>query len=262
MKDSKGRAHTLLLMVTAAIFVVFLVLLMARSDQRNKNRTQISLPGGGTVQPGVTPGTDENSGSITITPENVALVVQSLARPENYRQTLDRTLRADGIADTAVVQIWTRGQVQKVIVSQSHQVRHILTDGKDAYLWYEDDPGQVQRVTLPEGVTVEELCSVPSYETVIALPSASIQQCAYLRPELFDNAPCLYLSVQEGEAVIRDYWVNMSTGLLCMAEAKEEGESFFSLTQISMEELESDDRELTLQLCLPDGTAPFSTGAR
>ena len=147
----------------------------------------------------------------------------------------------------------------KLIVSEVGEVRHILTNGTAAYVWYADDPAAVRFSVLPENVTTDDLSGVLTYESIVALPTGSVKEAGYVQLSDFDDAPCLYVEAEDTEQL--RFWVNLSSGLLCRAESLRGGATEYELRQTRLLLLDDEDENLKAQMLLPDGKEPTFTEA-
>lgn len=259
MKNRNGNIRTLLLMVVAALFVVSAIGVFAFLGSRGGNRHGITLPPNDWQSPEITNGSEE--GFVTVTPENAPQIVENLVRPTNYHQSLRLTSLSNGNSGGQMTEIWAREGIWKIITRDGTQVRHILTDGKMAWLWYRDEPWRVETNELPQDISVDDLTGIPTYESIIDIPTSEILEAAYAPLSDAGNAPCLYvLSVNDSGYSTR-YWVDLSTGLLTRADCRMEDAEIYRMEQTGLSVLEKDDETLAEQMLLPDGTNPFATAA-
>lgn len=253
MKNRNGGIRTLLLMISAAFFVVLVIGLVAYFSSRSMEGSGIVLPDETTAAGSES---DDHSahGFVTVTTENAARLVESLHRPAVYHQVFRRYVGAETAA-AATVQLWVCNGVTKLVTTEGGQTRHILTDGSRAYLWYADESRRAQSLTLPEGVTIDDLSGVLTYESIVSLSPEEVRAAQYLTVE---NVPCLYVESLEGETTYR-WWVDMKTGLLRKAEGSAEESLIYSLEQTELQLLSAEDTVIQRQMCLPNGTTPFAT---
>lgn len=260
MENRNGRFRTLILMITAALFVVLGISVVAFLSSREGSRDAITLPPEG-WQPSDEMNASAGEGFVTVTKENAGQVVLDLKRPDCYHQTLSQTTSSDAASGHEITEIWVCGGVQKIVTTSGGQKRHILTDGKTAYLWYQDENWRVDSVTLPEGVTPDDLSGVLTYESIADIPPEEIREAAYQVLTELSDAPCLYVASENGAGVTTRFWVDLSTGLLCRAESLLSDSRVYLLEQTGLSVLAQNDAALQKQMLLPDGTQPLFTAS-
>lgn len=256
MDKRNGKIRTPVLMITAALFVALTISLVAFFSNRDANRTSITLPPENWQ--GAETTTSSEEGFVTVTAENAALVVENLKRPEYYHQTLLQVTAAETASARQTTELWVCGDVCKLITSVGGQTRHILTDGSTAYLWYRDETWNVESVALPQGVSIDDLAGILTYESIADIPVEEIAAAQYLQLTEQGGAPCLYVEAKEQGGVKR-FWVDLATGLLCLADCTADGSESYRIEQTGLSVLESDDEALLRQMLLPDGSDPFAT---
>ncbi|MBQ7565899.1 MAG: hypothetical protein IJT18_02165, partial [Oscillospiraceae bacterium] len=186
-----------------------------------------------------------------VTPENVPALVKSMARPARYHQTLTVEVFSGDDVGTQTVELWEADGVRKIRTAEGDRVRHILTNGETAWLWYGDDTRNVREIALPGDVTVDDLSGIPTYETLAQLPPDAFTEARYEAPETPDGAPCLYVETA-GETAAR-HWVDLSTGLLRQTELRRGDTLILRLRQTELELPDADDAALARAMRLPDG---------
>lgn len=167
---------------------------------------------------------------LEVTPETVAGVTATLARPVSYYRELTVESFWDGGSSTAQVQVWADGGwSHSVQALPSGAVRHDLTDGETLYYWYEGDEAYQ---TAPADQFSSDLAQhIPTYETVTELDPSEISAAGY---ELRGDLPCVWVEVRPGfSGLTWRYWVDVGTGLLVSAEAEEEGQPAYRMTAYS-----------------------------
>lgn len=256
MGKKNGNVRMLILMISAALFVVFAVSVVAYLAGRQPGGQGVTLPPA-----------DWNSGSdnpslfdgfVTVTQDNAAQLVLSLERPDSYCQTLTQTAVSGRQTTRMTTELWVSEGVWRIITSTGRQVRNVLTDGKTAYLWYQDDLRRVRSVTLPQDVTPDDLAGILTYEMIGRLPAEEIVQAEYRLLEELDSVPTLFVSCKNEALVETKFWVDLATGLLCKAESVLADDQVSQLIQTDLVVLDRSDQALRSQLLLPDGTDPFT----
>ena len=260
MKEQYRRGRTIFLMIAAAVFVVAVVFLLAEFSNGSQKKQGIVLPpesSGPITRP--TEG-ETNPDFVIITAENLENLIESFEIPLYYTQTLNRTIYGDGAVDISVIQIWNCDKIRKVEILQGGVTRHFLSDGETLYLWYGDDTDTVDQITLSAGLTMDDISGIPTYESSVNLLSEDILQAAYIPYTQAVDVHYLYLRTKQSKSITTDYWVDMSTGLLRMAETREGDVVLYSTDQDALTIFDTQD-ELLSRLQLPDGTMPFAIGA-
>ena len=130
-----------------------------------------------------------------------------------------------------------------------------------AYLWYRDETWRVESVALPEGVSPDDLAGILTYESIADIPAGEVRAAEYVLLAEQNAAPCLYVEAQGEKGPANRFWVDLATGLLCLADCAMDGSEIYRLEQTGLSVLESFDEELHRQMLLPNGTDPFATAS-
>ena len=186
--------------------------------------------------------------ALEVTPDTVQAVVATLSRPERYRREITvRRTWSGGERDAALCATvsapWTR--VDRDM--PDGQTRHVITDGRVAYLWYDGDETALRLPAGNIGADDEQL--IPTYEDVLKLPRERIALADYHRIE--SGVDCVYIETAQEDGVKERYWISVSTGLLVAAERLVEDNSVYWMEAGEPEEPPAD------AFALPDGTAPI-----
>jgi len=261
MENRTGSGRMLLLMISASFLVVAVIAVISYFATKQSEYTGITLPPATASRPENEPLDLTGEGFVSVSPQNAAAVVNTLRRPETYHQTLYKQIISDDTTGIFSVHIWVNGNICKLVLLESGQTRHILTDGSRVFIWYEDAADEIVSRDLPSGVSVDDLSGIPTYETIADLLPENIQDAEYRQLQEQDNAPCLYVRSSEPDGAALSLWVDLSTGLLCKAECVQEGKLRYSLHQSDLVVLDTSDAALNRQMLLPDGTDPFVTAA-
>ena len=237
----------------ATALVLFGVLIyMARSQSSNPDiilppgPSDISVP---TSDHGEQPDTDPFApNEIDITPQNVMKIVSDLTRPTEYT-AVNRTTRywAEGSASTSF-RVYVLGDCSRV---------DTLTDGSESSESYVIFTSSV--VYMPLGgqdqpiergaFTSDAAASMPTYEDVLSLSEKVIAGAGYTRK---NSRPCVWVQTQDEYDI--EYWIDLESGLLIAAEARQNGLQAWSFEQTELT-LGAPDRELFL---LPSGADALS----
>jgi hypothetical protein len=261
MKEQHRRGRTIFLLIAVAVFVVVLVFLLAEFSNGAQKKQGIVLPQGSS-EPTTRP-TDEgtNPDFVIVTPENLSALVESFEIPTCYAQTLSQTVYGDGAVDISVIQIRSYATLRKMEILQSGITRHLLSNGETLYLWYGDDPSKVEEIRLSADISVEDIAGIFSYASVASLPKEEIVQVAYIPLTQAVDTHYLYLSTKHSGNIVTDYWIDMTTGLLHMAETREGDVVLYSLEKDSFEVFDTQEEDFLGHFVLPDGVAPFAIEA-
>ncbi len=256
MDRKKENLRTLILMVSAALFVVLVVAVFAFFSTSRSSGDGVTLPQDD-WQAGDLPALSDDF--ITVTPDNAADVVRSLSRPGSYRQTLTQTTYSGSSSSRQTTELWVCDGVWKIAAAAGGQTKHILTDGITAHLWYQDDSRRVRSVTLPQGMIPDDLAGIMTYETIGNLSAEEILRAEYCQPEDLGGVPCLFVASKNEAGLETRFWVDLSTGLLCKAESLQGENTVFRLVQTELVIMDRTDEALQSHLLLPDKSNPFTS---
>ena len=261
MKEQHRRGRTIFLLIAVAVFVVALVFLLAEFSNGSQKKQGIVLPQGSS-EPANRPLDEEtNPDFVIVTPENLAALAESFDLPVCYTQILNQTIYGDNAVDFSVIQIRSYAGLRKIEILQSGVTRHLLSDGETLYLWYGDDTSAVERLRLSADVSLEDVAGIFSYASVASLPTEEITQVAYIPLTQAVDVHYLYLSTKHSGDIVTDYWIDMTTGLLHMAETREGDVVLYSLEQDTIEVYDGQTEDFLGHFTLPDGTVPFAIEA-
>ena len=194
---------------------------------------------------------------IVVTKENLTDVIASLSRPISYHQSVSAVFDDGSVQTNRVIELWVRNQVMLLSESSTDSVRNILTDGSTAYIWFESSPQNVAQTALPDGVTVDDLVGIPTYETLLDLLPPEILDAGYVQLAAPADNPCVYALVDCGDVGTEAAWVDTASGLLCRAEYVKDGAVFGTVTQTGLETFDLSDDSIRAVFYLPDGSEPF-----
>ena len=164
---------------------------------------------------------------VRVTPSTVQLAISTLSRPSVYSRT------------QTVETFWSGGsgsQSYSVAVSSGktridHQlsdggVCHMLVSGNQAAVWYDEET--TWTMLRAEQFSADIAQRMPTYETVVSPPGASITTADYRD---LDGSGCIYVETAADEAGYHDaYWVSVDSGLLVRAERFCRGELVYRFT--------------------------------
>ncbi len=235
-----------------AVFLTLLVLVVAFMLSGSFRRTtRVVLPQesqqGGQI-PGFPGDSTDTLTVVAVAPDTVQAAIETLVRPEQYRQTVSVQQfwsGGNGTTETtaAVLAPWSRLDRQ---LADSRQ-RHILTNGETTYIWYNSEQSALR---LPTGsITADMEQSIPTYEDVLQLPVETISAADYRT--IGDQVSCIYVeTAADAAGYTLRYWVSVDTGLLVAAEKLSGQETVYRMWQTDIDLAPVFTEEFTL----PDGT--------
>ena len=227
------------LVLAAVLILALLAAIVITQTARSRAEQAITLPGA-SYAPEEQPQTSTGESLAEITPQNVqAVLAQTLARPTFYHQILTATLRADDFTRTQQIELWRQDALLQADITQDDSVRHLLTDGQTLYVWYDDETAP-SVITLDGSVNSDELLGVPTYEALTELPRTAITGAEVVSLTEPDEPSCLFVScVQSG--VRQEYWVSLTSGLLCKQITYSGEEPMYTVEQTLSERLTAGD---------------------
>lgn len=193
------------------------------------NTPQVVLPtsSAGLGNGSASTGPDQSYLRVEVTPQTVAGVVATLARPESYyRELTVETFWPEG-SSFSQVQTWQDGGWSHVRQTMpSGVVRHDLTGEGVLYYWY--DGFQSYGQTPADERSSDLAQHIPTYETVLELDPSHIISAGYERK---GDLPCVYVEVRpQGGHTLERYWVSVDNGLLVAAELEEDGQVVYQMS--------------------------------
>ena len=235
-----------------AVFLTLLVLVAAFMLSGSFRRTtRVVLPQE-TPQSEQSPGFPGDSTDaltvVAVAPDTVQAAIETLTRPQQYRQTVSiQQFWSGGNSTTettaAVMAPWNR--LDRPLADGRQ--RHVLTDGKTTYIWYNNETSVFRASAGTISADMEQF--IPTYEDVLRLPVEDIAAADYRT--IGDQVNCIFVETSADEAgyTLR-YWVSVDTGLLVAAEKLSGKETVYRMWQ-TMIDLEP---VFTGEFTLPDGT--------
>ena len=221
---------------------------------RNVTSSHISLP---RDTEATTPVRERPEDYLTVNGENVADVVAALSRPMSYHQSLQVSNRSGEITNVSTVEVWARNGVMMISTASSDTVRYILTNGYDAYLWYDANPRNVVQTVLPHGMTIDDLIGIPTYEGLLHVGKNDIVDAGYVQLSTPADNPCIFAKIKHGDKTLETDWVDTDSGLLCKAELEIDGFVYETVEQTALELFDISDSSIRSVFYLPDGSEPF-----
>ena len=243
----KSEASMVVLVVITALCITGVLVAAFLLNSAGEREQSITLPQRPDEQPvEQTP----ESPFLELTPENVAAVVQTLQRPENYRQNLTITTAWGQSSTVQTVELLHTAAGTRVDLTSAQGTTHTLTDGSTIYLWYDRESDYISRAA--SDVTPDDLAHIPTYEQITEIPPERIVTAEY-RTEA--EADYLFVSCQNGDYT-EQFWLDLSSGLLTRAETLYQQTAIYTMrqTQLTLVDPAALDESL---FTLPDGTEPF-----
>ena len=166
-------AVSLLLLSVVAILIVLFVL------RPTEAREGIVLP-----DPQTEPAQEQvqqqpNAGGfLELNAENVIRVLDSLNKPEYYRQTFSVTVDSGKTASERIVEIWVNGSWIHGEVRDGSSVKSVFSDGTEAWIWYNHDL-QPAVFPLSQNLLLEDLLGIPNFDYQNTLRKAELLDAGY-----------------------------------------------------------------------------------
>ena len=240
----------------AVILVLVFLLVVFTSTSTSGSPNGIILPDPAQRHPDAETPPQSSAGEyVQVTNENVLQILKTIHRETAYYQVCSVKVGSDEFASYRVVSLWVNGSLLHAEITDGNRTKSVLTDGQTIYLWYAGDtePAVVQR---SEGVTLDDLLGMLTYESLIARTASDILAAEYLQD--FADVPCIYVECMEREDLTGRYWIDVNSGLLYQAEVTSFGEQMYAMKQNDLKLLASDDALFSGKFLLPDGTRPFT----
>ncbi len=259
MEQEHKNLKPLLIAAVAAVTVLAVLLVLFFSSRKTSADQAIVLPEPPAQDAQQELPQPETSSIAEVSRENVqSMLEKSVHRPLSYHQSLQVVTYAGQTERIQSVELWVRGELAKVQVTDAFETKTILASADTVYLWYDDDS---EPVSMARGadVSIDDLAGIPTYEAILQAQTSEIEETAFVNlPEL--EADCIYVRLTDGSCR-QDYWVSLDSGLLCKQNVLSGTELLYLAEQTALEVYPEGDVALEGVFCLPDGTEPFSTEA-
>lgn len=252
-----NQKKPILFVSLAALAIICVVIALFLRGNRQSEHEAIVLPEtAAPVQTAEPEPVKEAPALAEIREDNVQKILRSLSRPSSYHQELKIVRAVDGKEYGETVYQWVSGKLLHADLISESGIKSVLTDGKTLYLWYDDD-NIVSQFELDDSVTMDDLIGIPTYERILALDESCIEKAEFVTEEQMDNMNCVCVRAKENGAV-KEYWVSLDSGLLCMEKETEKDIPTYFVQQSSLEILADGDVVFSDIFILPDGSEPFS----
>lgn len=233
--------------LTIALGILFLVTLVI-AQRTLKQANTIILPEQTTESDagGETEST-EHLNVLSVTPETVQAAISTLSRPVSYRRTQTVETFWNGGESSSISQVCVSGGVTRIDTALgNNSMCHTLLTADKAAVWYDDD--EEWALLRSDSFSADSLQRMPTYETVLQLPSSSIEQAEYTEK---NGVYCIYVKTQpDKDGYADEYWVSAQSGLLLISERTCHGELIYRFTSADPDD-ETPEESLFL---LPDGS--------
>ena len=168
--------------------------------------------------------------TVSVTVQTVQSVIATLDRSDSYYREVTIEQFWTGGSSSGTVQVWVdQGWTLVRQLLPSNAVRQDLIGPESAYYWYQ---GSSQYERIPAQEHAADLAQrLPTYETVLDLPAASITDAGYERK---GEIPCIYVqSVDSASNNVKKYWVSVDNGLLVCAELYQEDMLLYRMSALA-----------------------------
>jgi len=258
-KNLKSYRTPAIVAASVLAVIVILVVIYLFASQKNRHES-IELPG--SAQQEQTQQTASSSSQqqdfAEVTADNVQSILKSsLSRPSSYHQVFTIESTADAASRSSIAELWVSGDLFRADITEGSTVKTVLTDGKTLYVWYNDEQPPVS-LTLDETISRDDLVGIPTYEELLSIPRADIDEADFVTLQEDSDQECVFLSYRKN-GLQRYAWVSLQSGLLCRQTTLKNDEQIYTLRQTQMEVLTDGDEALSNVFLLPDGTSPFSS---
>lgn len=240
----KSRKTPLMIIILGTLLLVILLL----AQHMLRQRSTITLP----ERPAEADSSGDSSNTealnvLRITPETVQAAVATLSRPVSYQRSQAVILYWEGGKSTTTAQVAVKNGITRIDMSlPDGSVSHNLLDGDRLAVWYDDD--KEWSLLRADQISPDALQRMPTYESVLELPTDSIIQAEYCQ---LAGVYCIYiLTAADADGYSESYWISVQSGLLYAAERTLNGNVIYRFSATEPNKVAPDE---TLFL-LPDGS--------
>ena len=255
MDNGKKSNIAVIVFSMALLLVLALVVALFFRGTPSQSKDSILLPSAqiGTVQsPELSAGTDTEF--IQVSNENVLPMLRALDRPAYYYQSFRVNVGSDDIQAEKTVEFWVNQNLVRGQISDGNRTKNILSDGENAWLWYDSD--QIAVSVSLSSITVEDLLGVPEFDFLQMMERTRITDAEYLI--LSDpQRQCIFVCTQDETSLSRRYWIDLESGLLYQGDVLDQNQRVYELRQERFELLAQGDESFSGLFFLPDGSDPF-----
>lgn len=173
-------------------------------------------------------GKDPTEQDITVSPDNVQIVLQTISRAENYSRTLSVENFWSGGSSSQTIEIAARGDSCKMSISrpESESTKYILISGNEKWIWQSDSDNIYHG---PAGENDEDRYqTLLSYEDILALGRDEIID-AY--SGVYQDAMCICVRYTSGRLGYESLaYIDISSGLLIGLETYDGQELIYRMS--------------------------------
>ena len=243
----KQKRHRISLVGVA--FAALLVLVVAFLLRVSLHRpTEVILAETGGAESGgdvVSDVGQESIRRVEVTPETVQLVIERLARPENYSRTVVVERYWSGGSGQSSAQVAVSGGWTRLDATGNGETRHVITGGGRSWVWYGEDEAYYAGASA---LSADEEQSIPTYEDILLLDTSAIALADY---RMLDTTNCIYVETYpDAGGYVERYWIAVENGLLAAAERAQGETAVYRMAGLSVESGTASAEAFTL----PDGT--------
>ena len=235
-------------MVCFGILILVVVMVFARGFQRRTSH--IELPDSAadsSEDEGNVDGGETDIPLVEVTTETVQDVIATMERLSTYGRTITVETFWDGGSSSSTATAYVRNELTRLDTPlPDGSVRHLLTDGQETCIWYDDARSWA---TYPSGgISSDQEHRILTYEDILALDPQQIVSASYTT---YERYPCIMVETREGGEESRNlYWVSTETGLLIAAETWQGETLAYRMTALTVDVAIPED----LYFLLPDGS--------
>ena len=218
-------------LLAALLLVAAAAVLALRFGWFDTRTAPVILPDTTAARPGG-PGTLPD-GQLTfaeVTPETVQAVLATLSRPDSYSRQLTVRSCWDGGEARWQVEVWQKSGATRIRIQAeegSAKAKNILVTEGETVVWYEGNP-TLFRTEAGNGLE-DALQMIPSFEDVLALDPAQIEEAGYVEGP--GAGSILVAAREKPTGCLMRYYVSIETGLLEAAERRDgDGALLYSMT--------------------------------
>lgn len=213
--------------VTIALGILLLVTLLIAQRTLQEDSAIVLPERTGSTETGDESDAAEKLNVLSVTPKTVQAAISTLSRPVAYQRTQTVELFWSSGKSASVSQVAVSGGTTRIDTTLSdNSVCHTLLAGDTAAVWYDDD--DTWALLRADQFSADWIQRMPTYETVLDLPSTSISQAEYCER---DGIYCIYVATRPDKDGYADsYWISAQSGLLLAAERTCHAELIYRFT--------------------------------
>ena len=226
-------AVLIILILAAVILVIFLT-------DVNRNRREANI---------VLPEYSDNDGSdmvvelpyeesdamekVVLNTGNVLSVIRAMARPKYYYQEMETTIYAAQSSVKTQIRQWVSEEqsVTRRYKEGDAAAVYVLRTKENIKIWFEDS--QDAYIGALSNYSSDDIAGIPSYEDVLTTGD-EILAAKYV---IEGDRACIYVCTEDKLlSYIKEYYIDVQTGLLVKMETRREGELVYSMETVRLDE--------------------------